>query len=68
MPTLIDGREVGSDSEEWRHEAEARAISRLPTLADRRAWLEDIEKKRGKPAADRLRATMQQLWTERTKQ
>jgi hypothetical protein len=60
--TLIDGREVDSDSEEWRHEAEARAIAALQTLGMRRAWLEDLEKRRGKPAADRLRRTMQALW------
>lgn len=60
--TLVDGRQVDSSSEEWRHEAEARAIAKLPTLAERRAWLDDIERKRGKPAADRLRRTMRKLW------
>ncbi len=62
MPTLIDGREVSSDSEAWRHETEARSIAALPGLPQRRAWLEDIEKKRGKVAADMLRATMKLLW------
>lgn len=62
---LHDGREVDSDSEEWRHEAECRAIAALPTLADRRAWLENLEKKRGKEATDRIRETMRQLWKER---
>ena len=62
---LISGAVVDSASEEWRHEAEARAIAKLPHLADRRAWLEDIEKKRGKPAADRIRETMKQLWKEK---
>lgn len=55
---LIDGREVDSASEDWRHECEARHIAKLPTLADRRAWLEVIERKRGKVEADRLRLTM----------
>ena len=41
----IDGREVSSDSEAWRHECEARAIAALPTLAERRAWLGDIERR-----------------------
>lgn len=63
--TLVDGRQVDSSSEEWRHEAEARAIAKLPTLAERRAWLDDIERKRGKPAADRLRSTMRALWDRR---
>lgn len=64
MPTarLHDGREVPSDSEEWRHECEARAINALRTRADRIYQLEVIEQKRGKAAADRLRETMKALW------
>jgi len=60
--TLIDGREVNSASEEWRHECEARAIAALPTLAQRRAWLDNIQSKRGQAAADALRSTMAELW------
>lgn len=60
--TLIDDREVDSASEEWRHEAEARAIAALPTLGQRRAWLDNIQSKRGKDEADRLRSTMVDLW------
>lgn len=60
--TLIDGTEVDSASEAWRHECEARAIAALPTLADRRAWLEAVEKRRGTGEADRLRGTMKALW------
>ena len=59
---LLDGREVDSASEHWRHECEARAIAALPTLAERRAWLEQVEKRRGKESADRLRVTMKALW------
>lgn len=62
MVTLHDGRQVDSASEEWRHETEARHIARLPKLADRRAWLEVIERKRGKAEADRLRMTMGEIW------
>jgi hypothetical protein len=62
VPILIDGTEVSTNSEQWRHECEARAISSLPTLADRRAWLEQIEKRRGKDEASRLRVTMRALW------
>mgnify|MGYP001179142926 CR=1 FL=1 len=58
---LIDGRMVARDAEEWRHECEARAILSLPTLAQRRAWLEDLERRRGKDEADRLKATMLRL-------
>lgn len=67
MPTLHDGREVATDSEEWRHETEARAIMALPTTQDRRTWLEGIEVKRGKEAADRLRATIKALWEQRAR-
>ena len=63
--TLVDGRGVDSASEEWRHECEARAIANLPTLAERRAWLEALEKRRGVEAVNRLRATMKQLWEAR---
>lgn len=62
---LIDGRAVSDTSEDWRHECEARAIAALPTLEERRAWLESLEKKRGKEAVDRLRATMKALWAGR---
>ena len=69
MPTvrLIDGTEVDSASEEWRHEAEARAIAALPSLQQRRAWLEDIQRKRGQAAADRIRETLKQLWKEKAR-
>lgn len=63
---LLDGAEVSSDSEEHRHECEARAIAALPTLAERRAWLVDIEHRRGKAAADALRNTMRAIWAART--
>lgn len=65
MPKLIDGREVPSDSEEWRHECECRAIAALPTLADRRAWLERLEKQRGLSEVGRIRDTMKKLWEPR---
>jgi len=67
LVALIDGRQVDSASEEWRHESEARAIAALRPLDARRAWLEDLERKRGKVAADRLRATMGRLWDARQK-
>lgn len=59
---LLDGREVDSTSEHWRHECEARAIAKLPTLNERRAHLEAVEQRRGKESADRLRVTMKALW------
>ena len=65
MVVLVDGREVSSASEEWRHECEARYILKLPSLEQRRAWLADLERRRGKAAVDRLRDTMSQLWRAR---
>lgn len=61
--TLIDGREVDSASEDWRHECEARAICALPSTIERRTWLEGIDHKRGKAEGDhRLRTTIKALW------
>lgn len=59
---LHDGTEVDSDSEGWRHECEARHILRLPSLAERRAWLDAIAKRRGDAEMRRLQATMRALW------
>jgi hypothetical protein len=59
---LIDGSEVSSDSEEYRHECEARAIAALPSTLERRTWIEDIERRRGVIAASLLRQTIAQLW------
>ena len=47
---------------------EARSILALPTLAERRAWLRDIERIRGIAAADQLLDTMDRLWREAAKQ
>ena len=62
MPRLIDGTEVSSDAEAWRHQCEADHILNLPTLGTRREWLEKIERRRGKASADQLRQTIQALW------
>ncbi len=62
MPKLHDGREVASDSEDWRHETEAAMILALPDADTRRDWLSKIEAKRGKAEADRLRATCRAIW------
>lgn len=74
MVTLHDGRQVASDSEEWRHECEARAIIAMPTLAARRKFLRGemdemggkrrggILEKRGEAAVQRLEATIKAIW------
>lgn len=41
--TLVDGRQVCTWCEYWRHECEARAILNMPTLAQRRAHLYGVQ-------------------------
>lgn len=65
MPKLLDGTEVASDSEAWRHETEARQIAAMPTVGRRRAHLAGVAEKRGDAEADRLRGTIAQLWAGR---
>lgn len=71
--TLHDGRVVMSDSEEWRHECEARTIIAMPGTAARRAFLRGkidesgrisggILQKRGLAAVERLEHTIKQIW------
>lgn len=71
--TLHDGRQVLSDSEEWRHETEARTIIAMPTIAARRAYLRGsldergnlsggVLQKRGEAALARLEATIKAIW------
>lgn len=62
---LIDGTEVDSASEAWRHETEARMVVDRPTLVERRAYLSEVERRRGKAAADALRVTMDKIWKAR---
>jgi hypothetical protein len=58
--TLIDGTQVRSDSEAWRHECEARRTLTLP--ADyRHIYLAEVARRRGDAAADALRETMIRL-------
>lgn len=81
MPTatLIDGTEVDSSSEPWRHECECRHILNLPTLQQRREWLYGrpemkfgrhtyvggLLQRRGEDAVKRIEATMMVLWKAR---
>ena len=70
---LVDGRQVCTYSEEWRHECECRQVLAMPTLAARRRYLygepdqwgkfrNGIEAKRGKDALKAMEATMMALW------
>lgn len=60
--TLIDGRSVRSDSEEWRAECEARAVLRMRSRGVRRGWLLKVEQRRGKENADALYRDVMRLW------
>ena len=62
MPKLLDGTDVDSDSEAWRHECEARMVAARPTLDERRDYLATVERRRGKAAADGLRETIKEIW------
>lgn len=65
MARLHDGTEVSSYSEAWRMECEARWILALPSLDERRAWLQSLEKRRGQAHVDQLKATIRTLWAQR---
>ena len=51
--------------EAWRHACEVRWVAALPTIHARRAYLEGIEQRRGKPAATRLRDDIAAMWAQR---
>jgi len=60
--TLRDGRKVSSWSEAWRHETEARSICHMPTMAERRLYLDRIERRRGTAARKVLEAEVRAIW------
>ena len=59
---LVGGETVSAYSEAWRLECEARAILSRGTTETRALHLSKIEKRRGKPAADQLKAKMLEIW------
>lgn len=74
--TLVDGRDVCTWCEDWRHECEARQILSMPTLARRRAHLYGTKNEYRKPAGGilqirgedelrRLEQTITALWQQR---
>ena len=60
--TLADGRQVASDSPEWRHECEARTILDMPNKQVRLELLDKIEKRRGANARRELEQSIMALW------
>lgn len=66
MVTLLDGTVVCSSCEAWRHETEARALLGPSYNTQlRREYLNEVEKQRGKEAAEGLRLTILELWERR---
>lgn len=79
MVTLIDGRQVSTNSAAWAHQTLAQFILDLPTLAMRRDWLYGtigkdgrasggMLQKRGEVAVKRMEETMLALWQAREAQ
>lgn len=54
LVTLIDGRQVDSASEPWRHECEARYVANLPSREARQGYLAFVRDRRGGPAGQQL--------------
>lgn len=61
MATLIDGRQVSSASEEWRHECEARHVASMPLEIDRQAYIEAVMQRRGAAAGTALAVLTRRL-------
>lgn len=59
---LIDGSQVCTYCEQYRHECEAKAILHFPTLSARRHQLALVEKMRGEAERLRLQKTMMALF------
>lgn len=73
LVTLHDGRQVLSDSEEWRHECEAQYVLQKAAVSARRAYLRGtldahgklrggILEKRGEAAVQELERTIKRIW------
>jgi hypothetical protein len=56
--TLHDGRTVCTQCPDWIAECDARTTLRMPTKDDRRRYLDLVAKRRGRDAADELKALM----------
>lgn len=67
MMTLPSGKQVGLQSEEWRHHCEVMRVMRMPDKArkgkvSKREYLELVRERRGDDAANRLRRDMVIIW------
>lgn len=56
---------MSAETEAHRHACEVRYVMGMPDLGARRRFLAGVERRRGKAAADRLRAGIAAAWNER---
>jgi len=62
LVTLHDGRQVGNYSEDWQIECEANFVVRMPTLDQRRKYLDAVKEKRGVKAWSALIDRVTSIW------
>lgn len=62
LVTLIDGSQVSTNSEEWRHECEARSVCRMPGKLARRNYLAKVQEIRGLDERRALEKTIRKVW------
>lgn len=60
--TLMDGRTTCTWHEDWRAEAEARHVCKIPTVEQRRKYLMGVRQRRGEEAYVKLRDLIASLW------
>lgn len=65
---LIDGTETCTWSEGFRSECEARHVCSMPSLAQRREYMDLIKIKRGEKSWDTLRALVSIIWSSKQAQ
>lgn len=65
--TLIDGHQVDSASEAWRHECEARYVANLPSREARQGYLEFVHRRRSPEAGQALEQLAAQIYAANTK-
>lgn len=68
LVTLHDGRQVLSDSEEWRIECLAAKVLDMPTRDERRQWLDAWSKRHGEASCKALEQHIVAIWEARKRQ
>jgi hypothetical protein len=63
--TLVDGTETCSWSEAWRFECEARSVCNMPTLYQRRQYMDSVKLKRGEKTWVKFRTLVATIWQQR---